>query len=194
MLSRSRRRSGTSAPRRYLPAASMRSAAARSSFHAFDEHYAFFVVNFLQAHFDNLAIAGSHGPAYEACFDGKFAMASIDEDRHAHAAGPAKIEEAVHGRACRPPGIENIVHQEDVLIVNPKRYFARMHDRLRRYLGEIIAIERDVQCSHGDFHVLDAVHGARDPLRQRHAPAANSDECQIRRATAFLDDLMRQAL
>src|SRR5579862_2952298 len=178
----------------YLPAASMRSGVARWSFHAFDEHYALFVINLVQPDLDDLAIAGLHGSPHETRFDRKLAMASIDQHRHAHAAGPAEIEETVHGCAGRPSGIENIVHQEDVLIVNAKRYFARMHYGLRRYLGEIVAIKRDIQCSHRDFHVLDAKHGPRDSLRQRHAPAANSDKRQIGRAAAFLHDFVGQAL
>src|SRR5487761_1403634 len=70
-------------------------------FNTIHNHDALFVVDFVEADFDNFGIGGFDGAADEAGLDGQFAMAAVDEHAKADAARTAEIEEAVHCGAYR---------------------------------------------------------------------------------------------
>ena len=76
----------------------------------------------------------------------------------------------------------------------PKVNVGRLQHRLRSDFGKIVAIQRDVQRADRHFHAVDAAHGLRDALRQRHAAPANSDQRQVLGAAAFFHDFVRQPL
>src|SRR5690348_2144179 len=130
MLRRSRKRSATSSPRDICNWRKWCRMAARRLFDAFDEHYALFMIDLAQPDFHNFAAARLYGAAHETSFDRKFAMSSINQHDHPHAAGTAKIEETVHGCPRCASRVEDVVHQKHVLIVHGKWYLARVQHRL----------------------------------------------------------------
>ena len=67
-------------------------------------------------------------------------------------------------------------------------------ERAMRDLGKVIAIQRDVEGADGYVDAVDAAHGARDALGERHSAAADADESKALCAPAFLHNLVGQAL
>ena len=59
---------------------------------------------------------------------------------------------------------------------------------------KIVAIQRNVQRAHRHIHAVDAAHGLRDPLRQRHAAPPDPDHRQVLGPAALLHDFVRQPL
>ena len=126
--------------------------------------------------------------------DGQFAMPAVDQHAQPDALRTAQIEQPVHRRANRASGVQHVVDQDQILVVHRKRNVARLQHGLRRNLGKVVAIQRDVQRPHRHIHAVDAAHGLRDALGQRNAAPADSDQCQIRRAAALFHDFVRQPL
>src|SRR5258706_1167444 len=169
-------------------------ARAWKSGNAFDQQHALFPVNFIQANFYDFGVAGLHRPADESGLDRKFAVPALDQHAQTHAFRTAEVKQTVHGGANRTSRVKHIVDENQILVVHRERDLARLQDGLRGDFREIVAIQRDVQRSHRDIHAVDASHGLRNPVGQRNAPAAHSNQSQIRRATAFFHDFMGQTL
>ena len=73
-----RKRSDTGSPEKRSGAAGAPLSRRRwTSGHAFDEHDAFFLVHFVQAHFDDFGVAGLHVPAHIAGLDGQLAVSAV---------------------------------------------------------------------------------------------------------------------
>ena len=161
-------------------------------FNTIHNHDALFVVDFVEADFDNFGIGGFDGAADEAGLDGQFAMAAVDEHAKADAARTAEIEEAVHCGAYGAAGIENVVDKQQISIINGERNFARLDNGLRGDGGKIVAIESDVESADRDFRFGGGANGFRKALGERDAAAANADEREILCAAGFFDDFMRQ--
>src|SRR5487761_911053 len=155
-------------------------------------HDALFVVNFVQANFDNFGVGGFDGATDETGFDGQLTMAAVDEHAKTDAAGATEIEKAVHGGAHGASGIENVIDEEQVSIVDRKRNFARLDNGLRRDGGKIVAVESNVERAHRNFRLGRRADGFREALSERDTATANSDERQILCASRFFDDFMRQ--
>src|SRR5271155_2417824 len=128
------------------------------------QDHALFIVDLLQANFDDFGIAGLHGAADVLSLDGHFAMATVNEHAEGNALGTAKVKKAVHGGANGAAGVKNVVDKHQVHAVYAERDVRRLEDRLRCDVGEIVAIESDVQCADRHFHAVNAAHGLRNTL------------------------------
>src|SRR5260221_3377025 len=137
---------------------------------------------------DDLVRVGGDGLADDIGVDGKLAVAAVDEDGQLHRLGTAEIDECIEGGPHGAPRVEHIVDQHDDLVVDRLRQLRRLHQRLRRDGGEIVAVERDVENTEGDgmpLHLLDLF---RHPLADWHAAAANPDDDDVFNSAIALDD------
>src|SRR5262249_50688115 len=156
-------------------------------------NYALFVINFAKADFDNFAVAGLYHPPDVLRFDGHFAVAAVNEHAKRNAARSTKVKEAIHGGADGAASVKDVVYEDQVHAVHAKRNFRRLQDRLRGDLGEVIAVERDVECADRNFYAVDATHGLCDALGKGNATAADADQCKVFGAAAFFYDFMGHA-
>jgi|SRR5208337_3831385 len=163
-------------------------------FDAVYEDYALFFVDFREADFDDFSGTGLDAAADVLGFDGHFTVAAIDEHAERDTLGAAKIEEAVHGGADGAAGVENVVHKDQIHAVDAKCNVGRLQDGLGSDIGEVVAIKSDVERADGDINAVNAAHGVGDALGQRHTAAADANESEAFGATAFLHDLVGQAL
>src|SRR5580658_6585426 len=106
----------------------------------FHEQNFFRIVDFTQLDFDDLLARGLHFTAHEAGFNGKLAMATIDQHTELHLRGTALLEECVHGSAHGASGIENVVDQDDVLAGDGELHFRFLHYWRRSHHREIVTI------------------------------------------------------
>lgn len=160
---------------------------------AVDENDALFLIDFAETHFDDFRVAGLHGAADELGFNGHFAMAAVNEHAERNALRAAEIEKAVHGGANGASGVEDVVDEDEVHAVDAKGDIGRLQHGLGRDFREIVAIESDIESADGHVDAIDAAHGLGDALGERHAAAADADEGEMLRASAFFDNLMGQA-
>jgi hypothetical protein len=167
---------------------------ASNSGYAIYEHDAFLGVNFLKANFHNFRVAGLDRPANERRLDGQLAMPAVNQDAQADSPGTAEIEETVHGGANRPASVKDVVHDHQVAVVHREIDLRGVDYWLRADSGKIVPVERDIEDPHGNIHVCEAVDDLCQPLRERNAPAANTNQSEIFRPTALLDKFVSQPL
>src|SRR5579863_5054738 len=79
---------------------------------ALDEHDALFLINLIQANFDNFRVAGLNRAAYECRLDRQFAVPAVNQNTQADALGTPEIEQSVHRRANRAPRVQDVVHDD----------------------------------------------------------------------------------
>ena len=163
-------------------------------FDAIDEDDAFFIVDFLKTDLDDFGIAGLDGAANVLRFDGHFAVAAIDQDAERNALRTTEIKESIHGGADGASGIKNVIDEDEVHAVYAERDMGGLQNGLRGDLGQIIAIEGDVEGADGNIDAINATHGPCNALREGHAAATDSDEGEISSASAFFDNLVSKAL
>src|SRR5580704_7232244 len=102
-------------------------------------------------------------------------MAAVNKDAEADALGSAEVEEAVHGGTNGAAGVEHVVHDHEVAIVYAETDFVRVHDGLRAYGGEIVAVERDVYGADWDVHAGEIFDGFRQAFGEWNAAAPDTD-------------------
>jgi len=161
---------------------------------AVDEDDALFFIDFDEADLDDFGVGGLNGSADVLCFDGHFAVAAIDEHAERDTLGAAEVEQAVHGCADGAPGVKDVINEDEVHTVHGEGDIRGLQHGLRRDLGEVVAIESDIESADGNVHSVDPTHGARDALGEGHAAAADADEGQALCTTAFLHNLVGKAL
>ncbi len=125
--------------------------------------------------------------------DGELATASIDEHGERHARGSPEVGQLVECRAHGAPRVEDIVDDHHLLPVEIPRQIRRPDDRSRAHGLQIIAIERDVERSPRDGHVLALLDRADDAVRELDAAALDPDDDQVGGSLIQLDDLFGHA-
>src|SRR5262249_48821684 len=98
-----------------------------------------------------------------------------DEHAELNAARAAVVEECVHGRADGAAGVEDVIHQDYVLIADLYTQGSFLNHRTGADGGQIVAVKRDIQRSHGDgsfFYLVDELAQSRG---QRHPATAYAD-------------------
>src|SRR5579862_3735328 len=160
---------------------------------ALDQQNLIVLVDLAELDFDDFAAACGNGFANVGCFDGKFAMAAIDEDGELNAAGTTVIEQRVERGAHSASGVKNIIAKYDIAAFDVESYRARRDDWPNASRGQVIAIELDVESASIDRSLLDARDEFAKPLGQRNAAALDSYQGEIFAAVAFLNNLMGKA-
>src|SRR5215471_12032437 len=161
---------------------------------AVDQYYALLVVDFSKADFNDFGVAGLHGAADILSFDGHFTVAAVDQHAEGNALGPAKVEQTVHRGAYGAASVKDIIDKDKVKAVDTKGDVGGLQHGLRGHLGQVVAVESDVERADRDLDTVNAAHGAGNALCERHAATADADQGQAAGAATFFDDLVRQAL
>ena len=65
--------------------------------------------------------------------------------------------------------------------------------RIEAALGEVVAVQRDVERADGRASALECLDGSREALGERDATRLDADEHEALEATVALDDLVREA-
>ena len=157
-----------------------------------DEENLFVVVDLTEFDLNDLAARGRDGAADEAGFDGKLAMAAVDEDEQLHALGAALVEESVECGTDGAAGVEHVVHEDDVAAIDVEADVAFFDDGAGAGGGEVVAIEADVEHAGIDGRLLDGLDELGDALGEGNAAALDADEAEVGAAVIALDDLVRQ--
>src|SRR5262249_15943245 len=105
-------------------------------------------------------------------------MSTVDQHQQLHTRRPALFEQSIERGTDRTAGVEDIVHQHDVFCHDVEADVGVIDDRLYVYRAEVVTVEVDVKNAHGNLAVLEGFDLGGQALRQRNAPAADSDECQ----------------
>ena len=168
----------------------MRSGLAVDEFHKND---LFVIVDLAEFDFDDFAAGGGDGAAYVLGLDGKFAVASVDEDEELDGFGASVVEEGVEGGADRSAGEENIVHEDDVATGDVEADVTFFDHRAYVAGGEVVAVEADVEDAGVDGMALNGADDFGDALGDGNAAALDADQAQIGSAVIALNDLVGEA-
>src|ERR1700690_4167006 len=160
--------------------------------HSLDQHHSLRPVDFVELHFDDFVIRRLYVPAHEARLDRQLAVAAVYQRQQVDRRGPAVVEQRVHGRADRPPRVQYIGRQDDVPARHREPDFRGVHHRLCRHGRKIVAVQSDIQNAHRNLDAFERLDLRRQPLRDRHAAPADSDERQSVQILALLQNFVRQ--
>ena len=105
-------------------------------------------------------------------------MTPVNQHAHLHTPRPPMREQCIQCGPGRSAREQHIVYQHDILVFNVESNFLFLHHRLGTQSGEVVPIERDVQCAYRHFGILNPSDDLTQPFGQRYAAAANSDQAQ----------------
>ena len=104
-------------------------------------------------------------------------------------ARPSVVNQRVQGRPHGAAGVQHVVHQHHAL-AGDLRQVARLDAHARPALGQVVAIQPDIERADRDFLALELADGAGDALGEGHTARAHADDHQILRPPVVLDDLV----
>jgi hypothetical protein len=158
-----------------------------------DEENLFVAIDLTELNLDDFAARGGDGTANEAGFNGKLAMAAVDEHEQLHALGSALVEEGIEGSTDGPPGVEDVVHEDDVAAVDVEADVAFFDDRAWACGGKVVTVKADVKDAGIDGRLLDGPDELGDALGKRNAAALDANETEVGAAVIALYDFVRQS-
>ena len=106
-------------------------------------------------------------------------MSAVNKRNKLYALGPADIEERVYRGADRSPREYDIVDYDDYFSVYIEIDFASFYFRHIGKLGEVIAVERDIELAYGKLHSFKTLYIFRYPFGKRNAAAKHTDESDL---------------
>ncbi len=93
--------------------------------------------------------------------------------------------------AERAARAEHVVPEDHALFDERHRDLRGAYDRLLGDRLEVVPVERDVQCTKGNFDTLDLLEIRSYPLRDIHSASANPDDDDLVETLVTFDDFMR---
>lgn len=163
------------------------------SIHPLDEEYLLVVVDLVEFDFDNFAAAGGDVAADVGCFDGQFAVASVDEHSELNAARTAVVEERVEGGANGTAGVEDIVAEDNITTFHVAAKSTGGDDGAHIGGGEVVTIELDIEGPGFDGALFDVGDQFAEALGERSPAALDADQGQVFAAVAFFDNFVGEA-
>ena len=103
---------------------------------------------------------------------------AIDQHGEPDLARPAKIRQRIQGRPHGPPRKQYIIHKKHGYRVDGEIYARRTDHRLGPDLGQVVAIQRDIENAAPDLCKPPAAQRVGQPLGERLAAGADSNDIQ----------------
>jgi hypothetical protein len=118
----------------------------------------------------------------------KLATASIDKYGECDSRGATEVSELVERRSHGSAGVEYVVDDQHTLAVEVPRQLRRSNDRAGPDGLEIVAIERNVERTTGNLHLLAVIENVGEAITELHASPLNPHENQVVGSIEELDD------
>src|SRR5690606_9415220 len=120
-------------------------------------------------------------------------MAAVDHHRVLDTAGPAHVDDRVEGGPRCAAGVEDVVDQDDLGAVDVEIHLRALDDGLQRDLGEVVAVERDVELPYRGPRALELLDQRGKAFREGYSARVDSHQRNVPGALVPLDELMGDA-
>jgi hypothetical protein len=144
-------------------------------------------VHFLKFYFHDFATRGLHHPADVSGFNGKLAVAAVNQYKQLHARGPSMIKQRIQRGPNRPARVEDVIHEHDISSNYRKPNLVRMQDRPLAHSRKIVAVEVDVQDSNGNLQTFKTLNLRCEPLSHRSAAPFDPDKREPIQIVSFFE-------
>src|ERR1700751_6200713 len=102
------------------------------------------------------------------------------------------MEEGVQSGTDRTSGVEHVVHEDYDFSRDREADFCLLHDGFGTERGKIVAVERDIEGTHGDGGLLNTADHLGQALGKGHSTPADAYEAEVAHALVFFDNFIGQ--
>src|ERR1700758_904556 len=102
------------------------------------------------------------------------------------------MEEGVQSGTDRTSGVEHVVHEDYDFSRDREADLRLLHHGFGTEGGKIVAVERDIEGTHGDGGLLNTPDHLGQALGKGISPPAAAYEAEVAHAIVFFDNLMGQ--
>jgi hypothetical protein len=153
------------------------------------------IVAALFAEFDRDVFVGAGGDGFadEVGFDGKLAVAAVDEDGELDAVGAADVAEGIERGAGGASGVDDVINEDDGFAGDVARDGGGVH-LAGGLLVKIVAVHGDIDDSSGDRLGPNFGEGVSEALGEVDAAALDADENEVAVVFVAFGDFVRDAV
>jgi len=137
-------------------------------------------IQFHHPEFDDIGFVGLESETDRVRLDGKFAMATVSEDRQSNRAGSTIISERLDRRANGPSRKQDVVDKNQLQIVDRKTDVAALNSRFDPSKIVIVTVQCDIQGAEGNLTTHFGVEGPLESLGERDSMGVDSNKREAR--------------